>query len=636
MKKNIIYTLFILFFCSQTPLLAQIENLNPLAQSTEWKEDTTLVYKNDSLVRNKEIHIWHYNSFFTSRSKTQVDTMHLRFFDYEPNGNLSSYSSNLGQFASPTFSLRATPADNSVPFWLPTLDNLFYTAESMPVYNVTVPFTLLSYSHGMQKEQQLRFTHTQNVNKDLNVGVYLQYYKTEGEAKFRQQARGSTIAPWVAYNGNRFSTYFRFNYNNLERHENGGAIENEISNEKGLTPKIENAQSNIGYNSLLFVQKWNLLPQAILDSSSLEMPHYPLAIGVRFDYKKSDFLYSDMNVKSQNYLNLFHDLLRMLDTALFKIITPMAFVEGEIRGENQSLQLLVGGGNEYQHNYYRDYDLQFPETNQNYYFAKGIARYASKWFDINHEQRYCGNGDYTNSNSISMKIPLWSDYNLNLQANYDYSFTEPHAFYSRYAANTAQWNNDLASESRHYVGGELFSEFGNITLRADYYAIENYIHITADGTVAQNNGAAHATILEAKKTTNLRWLSMQNGVIYQKSTVAGAETPTWATYNSLAVRFKVYRKLIDCLVGGEALYYPKYFAPQFIPSLGVFAPQNEEKMGDFPLVNAFVSIKYKPLRILLKYNGIYSQLAEKRNFQALHYPQQNGIFVFAASWLFYN
>ncbi|MDR1761320.1 MAG: putative porin [Bacteroidales bacterium] len=642
MKKNILPFLFL--FCILHSAFAQMPTMiNPMAQSNEWQEDTTLVYKDDTLVRKKEIKVWQYNSFFTAREESSVDTMHLRFFEYEPSALLSSYSTDLGQFASPAFSLRAMPVKNTVPFWLLALSGLFYDSESMPVYNVTVPYSLLTYSGGMHKEQQVRFTHTQNVNKDLNIGIYLQYYKSVGVESQRQQVHGSNIAPWVAYNGNRFSTYFRFNFNNLERQENGGIQrDNLLAKDSVLSFRMSNAQSTIGYNSMLFVQKWNLMPKPILDSSSLEMPHYPLALGVKLDYKKSNFWYSDLNVKLENYRNLFYDSLKMLDTALFKMITPIVFVEGEIRRSNQILQVLVGAGNEYQYNYYRDYDLKFPKVHDNHYFVTGTARYTQKLFSIYHEQKYCDNGDYSTGNKFTMAVPMWKNYNLNLRAQYDYSYETPHTFYERYASNTVEWNKNRASESRHHAGGELFSEFGNITLRADYYRVENYIHFTAEGSVAQTFDAAQATILEAKKTTNLRWLSLQNGIIYQKSTIAGTSTPTWATYNSAAVRFKFYRKLIDCLLGAEALYYPKYFAPQFIPALSVYAPQNEKELGDFPIVNAFLTIKYKPIRFMLKYNGVYSQLKslyteqEERNFLALHYPQQSAYLVFSASWLFYN
>lgn len=618
--------------------------INPMAQPNQWQEDTTLVYKNDTVKRTKEIKRYYYNSFFTAREESPVDTMHLRFFEYEPNARLSSYSTNLGQFASPAFSLRAQPTENTIPFWLPAVKDLLYDSEDMPVYNTTVPYTMLTYSGGMHKEQQVRVTHTQNVNKDLNIGLYLQYYKVVGEIpSHRQQSRGSNIAPWIAYNGNRFSTYFRFNFNNLERQENGGLTNDDLlrqadsaKNNNILSFRMTNAQSTIGYNSMLFVQKWNLMPQPIFDSTSLEMPHYPLAIGVRMDYKKSNFWYTDLSVKPENYPNLFHDSLKMLDTALFKMITPIAFMEGEIRSNKQTLQALVGVGNEYRYNYYRDYDLQFPEVHDNHPFVIGTARYVRKSFSFDHEQQYCFNGDYNTTNRIQTSVPLWKEHNLNVQAEYKYSREKPHA-YERYASNTVEWNKSLAPEKRHHIGGELFSEFGNITLRADYYEVENYVHFTAEGTVAQTFDAARAIVLEAKKTTDLRWLSMQNGIIYQKSDISGTQIPAWATYNSVAVRFKFYRKLIDCLVGAEALYYPKYYAPQFIPSLGVYAPQTEKELGDFPIVNAFLTAKYKPIRFMLKYNGLWTipQLGG-RNFLALHYPQQSGILVFSASWLFYN
>ncbi|MDR2963502.1 MAG: putative porin [Bacteroidales bacterium] len=635
MKKNILHILIALFAfhyaAAQVPAM-----VNPM-QNTGFHEDTTLVYKTDTVKRKKEIRRYYYNSFFTARRMSAIDTMHLRFFEYEPNAQLSSYSTNLGQFASPAFNLRAVPINNSIPFWLPAVQSLFYDSEDMPVYNTTVPFTVLTYSGGMHKEQQVKALHTQNVNKDLNVGLYLQYYKVVGEESQRHQSSGSNIAPWIAYNGNRFSTYFRFNFNNINRQESGGVVQDSLINTIALTPRMTNAQSTISYNTMLFVQKWNLLPQPIIDSTSIEMPHYPLAVGVSLNYKKSNFLYSDMNVKAANYANLFHDSLRMLDTAMFRIITPTAFVEGELRHHKQSLHALLAFGYEYQYNYYRDYDLQFPQVNSNHYLNILSLRYTNKLFFIDHTQQYDYNGDYSTDNLFHALMPLTKNYTLKFKASYNYLFQVPHQFYSQYAANTARWTNDLKSERSHHAGGEISTDFGNISLKADYYNLNNYMYITADAVAVQAPDVAQSTILEAKKNTDLRWLSLQNGIIYQQSTIRGTQNPTWATYNSVALRFRFYRKLIDCLLGAEALYYPTYSAPQFIPSLGVYAPQSERELGDFPIVNAFLTVKYKPIRVMIKYNnaGVHPNVLE-RHFLALHYPQPSGYVVFSASWMFYN
>ena len=137
------------------------------------------------------------------------------------------------------------------------------------------------------------------------------------------------------------------------------------------------------------------------------------------------------------------------------------------------------------------------------------------------------------------------------------------------------------------------------------------------------------------KTTRFWHILMRNGLIFQKMTVGTQEYPKWATYNSLAFHGAFLRKLIQVQLGADMLYYPAYNTPTYDAALGTFLPQTEFQYGDFPIMNVFASLKYKPIRLYVKYTDFYS-LLKGRNYPIAGYPQTKGSISFGLSWMFYN
>ncbi|MEG2479384.1 MAG: putative porin, partial [Mucinivorans sp.] len=68
-----------------------------------------------------------------------------------------------------------------------------------------------------------------------------------------------------------------------------------------------------------------------------------------------------------------------------------------------------------------------------------------------------------------------------------------------------------------------------------------------------------------------------------------------------------------------------------------FFNQREKQLGNYPYLDAFVSAKWKRLRILLKLQHFNANLlGNQEYFQVLHYPQNRMMFKIGISWSFYN
>ena len=587
-----------------------------------------------------QVHAWQFDDSYTYKEKVEIDTSISHFQDYSPNARISDYALDLGSFGSPAFSLKFSPLQ-STPFYIQGFDKVIITPEKMLDYTAPRPYTELYYSVSKNQEQQVNFIHTQNYNKDLNLGIKLNFYQSSGEYQ-PQAITGKHVAPWLSYSGRRFSTYFKYTYNSVLFDVNGGILADSLINEKRFITALPKAKSHITSQNALFIQKWNLsnVP-AIIDSTSLELPQYPLAFGIRSDFNSTQHFYTDESVSLTWYQNTLWDTLQTHETTKYKSIKEYLFLESNIASNSIKSHIIIGTGYHYESNMYRDYNYTYP----NYY---GNSMYmANKFlFELvklkilvkhNHTIYYYGNlkNDVLVNTEISKKFTLPKDKELRIYASHSFEYSSPHSMYTDFMSNHYMWNEHFKSEKTQTISGGFISTFGNISANATVYQSQNYLYFDAFGQISQAEKLGTAVVCDVKKETKLWKFELQNGAVFQSSDYKGIEYPNWASYNSIAFHSIFYKKLVNFKLGVEGLYYPKYYVPQYNTSLGTYTMQHTSKIGDYPNMNAFLSIKYKPIRVLLKYNGLYTQFQEK-NFTALHYPQPSSYVTFAVSWLFYN
>ena len=91
-------------------------------------------------------------------------------------------------------------------------------------------------------------------------------------------------------------------------------------------------------------------------------------------------------------------------------------------------------------------------------------------------------------------------------------------------------------------------------------------------------------------------------------------------------------------LGGDMRYFTSYYAPDYSPAVGQFAVQDKTfgrvKVGNYPLINAYVNMHLKHCRIYL---GMYHVNAgDGHYFWAPHYPINPRAFRFGVSWNFFN
>ena len=592
----------------------------------------------DSVEQNKDIIKWEYNLTSTERTRVKIDTTMDFFYLYEPNGSIADYKVHAAEYASPAFSLLFTPKNSDAYFLTPYESSLVSTYD-IADYTAQRPFSELFFSQGLNSEQSARFLHTQNANKYCNVGLNLNFYKTMGEWD-NQSIKGQHVTPWIAYYGPRFSTTFKYAFNNIKRGENGGiAADSLLHYEKLLRMKHPRANSFLRYQDIAFTQKWNLGRKPKEDSASLDLLRYKNALGYRLNYNSIRRGYTDNLLDAEFYTNILYDSTQTADTVVCKSLTNAAFIEFQRKLGNIVAVANFAVGAEFISANCYDYAYKIPESlSKSEYYEGQFSFSLPRNISIEHSHLYYFEGDDSNSfelNTSLSKLFEIKEKEISISLSEEYSQSYLGDVYYVLESNHNAWRNDFSAEKLLDVNANITSEWGGFEADVHYYTMKDYISFDTKGVLQQSNKSGNALTAKVQKTTRFWHFLMKNGLIYQDISVGDQEYPTWATYNSLAVQGAFFHKLIHFGLGAEVLYYPAYNVPTFDAALGDFLPQTTYKYGNFPIVNAFATLKYKPIKLYVKYNSLYALLKEQ-NYPIAGYPQTNGTISFGISWLFYN
>ena len=90
-------------------------------------------------------------------------------------------------------------------------------------------------------------------------------------------------------------------------------------------------------------------------------------------------------------------------------------------------------------------------------------------------------------------------------------------------------------------------------------------------------------------------------------------------------------------IGVDGRFNTKYYAPSYNPALAAFYNQRDWELGNYPYLDAFITAKWKRMRIFLKYqHANFGLFGNSEYFTVAGYPQNPGMFKMGLSWSFYD
>ena len=259
--------------------------------------------------------------------------------------------------------------------------------------------------------------------------------------------------------------------------------------------------------------------------------------------------------------------------------------------------------------------------------------------------------------SVELTFKLFGD-TLTLTANGFFYRLNPTFYYRHYHSRHAWWDNTNMSKILHSkIQGILNYQKTRTTLRVAVDEIKNYTYFASPHTITsgkrvnhaitvnQNSGAIHLLTASLSQDFTFGPLNWESVITYQNSSNKTVlPVPTLNLYSNVYLRFKIAH-VLRCDFGADVRYFTKYYAPDYVPSLGQYAVQTNTnttgsdsrvEIGNYPVVNVYANFHLKHTRFFIMMSHLNAGTGKKNYFYTPHYPLNQSILRFGLSWNFFN
>jgi hypothetical protein len=215
----------------------------------------------------------------------------------------------------------------------------------------------------------------------------------------------------------------------------------------------------------------------------------------------------------------------------------------------------------------------------------------------------------------------------------------PDYYLTHYRSNHYRWDNDFQRPLRLQVSGEIAypTQWVKPKLNVSFENITNHIYFSTDGTPKQVDSNIQVLAADLQLNITTPWVNLDNHVVYQHSSSDKLPLPAITLYHNLYYH-GCWFKALDTQIGVDMRFFTKYYAPILNPALGQFCVQDQEQVGNYPVMNVYANFYVKSLRLKLfaQYQHFNASFMNKQYFEMPGYPMAPDMFRAGLAWHFYK
>lgn len=275
-------------------------------------------------------------------------------------------------------------------------------------------------------------------------------------------------------------------------------------------------------------------------------------------------------------------------------------------------------------------------------------------YNVRGELRTSGTewGEFDVVGTVGLNLPLWRD-TLAVHLDGYMRNEQPSFYYRHYHGRNAWWDNSPDKVFRTRVGGTL--TYRRTRLSVHFETLQNYIYFAerqtpftnAAGTalplysVGVEQTGKNLQVVTATLGQDFRFgiLNWENELTYQLSSDQDIlPLPALSAYSNLYLLFRI-AKVLRTELGADVRFFTEYNAPSYSPVIGRFCvqdPSARTKLGNYPVVNAYVNFHLKNTRFYIMASHANYSTGSGRPFLVPHYPLNRMVLRLGLSWNFFN
>ncbi|TDG35253.1 hypothetical protein EZJ43_14230 [Pedobacter changchengzhani] len=546
------------------------------------------------------------------------------------------------------------------------LDPYSLYPEDILFYRARAPFTNLYFVSAGKTEQVFKAIHTQNINKNLNLGVNFNRADSRGQY-INQRGDNLNVAvfSWYQSSSKRYNLWASAIFNNLRAYENGSVLNDSIFSPN--TQQIDRQSERIRLNTAKNVYRKNLffLKQTYyvgrIDSTSGAnsnvLPTNKVTHTFEYDSDTYDFSKNEPDVYGVLPKALLKNDLR-IDSIFTNDSTSVKHLKNEfmysffLRAKNSTViknELKVDVG--IRHDYYNYENLGIRSDGSKYENRSitfqnltllGAAGYRlSSKVDLNvdiqqiFQGRNAGDFLYEAKSNIALSKTFGR-----IQLGAYLQNKSPDELFNHYNGNHYRWDNNfkntkIANLSFNYINDKL-----NLNAGAKYVLTSNFLYFDKNGinSIMPMQETADISLLKIDIWKKWRFgkFVMENYVAYQKNDNKQIlRTPEVYTYNSIYFD-QVFFKVLKTNIGFDVRYNTSYLAYSYSPGIAQFYVGDAVTFKSEPVIDVFIKANLKRANLFLKYDYINQGLSANGYYTVNRYPMPDKFLKFGVSWNFYD
>lgn len=551
-----------------------------------------------------------------------------------------------------------------------------YTAriDNVPFYNAKRPLTNMTYLESGQKryrEEHFELTHSQNINPSTSANVSYKARSTMGRYDW-QRTKNHVLSVGMAHTGKRYSIHAAYMHNNITTRENGGVVgewaiaDTTFEMPSGVPMRLASAEAENHYrNHAFFVKQAIAIPlQRVTEYDFSLADLSAIYFGHQFEYNTWSKVYTDkrasytnergeyvdgkwLPVTDEYYDDWFINPTTTRDSISERLISNKLFVQAQPWDRNGVVGTIDGGIGFDIHTYsylrLQDYVsgkiTKDKRTSWYVYGSTGgkIKRYVDWGANVKYYPSGYRGGDLSIGADVTLRAFI-REHPLILSGKFRQELRSPGYWHENLFSNHYAWFNsfDKESETRFEVNFSV-PDFA-LEVGAWQGVMGDMIYYGPDSRVAQHSGTVSLTSLYARKDFRFAGVHLDHRALVQfTSNESVLPVPMLSAFLSYYYEFWVVRDVLRVQIGLDGRFNTAYYAPSYNPALSAFFNQRDVKVGNYPYIDAFVSAKWKRMRILLKVQHLNQGLfGNGEYFQVARYPLNPRMFKLGISWSFYD
>jgi hypothetical protein len=534
----------------------------------------------------------------------------------------------------------------------------FFTPQKLKFYNTRTPFTELFYVIGSKREQLINVTFSYNVRKNWNCTVNFNRVRSDGFYN-RQNTNDNYIAVSSNYKSlnNRYYLLGSIIYNSAKNAENGGLSKDSafFDNPKDIDKKLfdvylSNAKRVTNNRSIFLKQYLNLGKKS--DDSLNYYAVIPKSRLILTSLLEDNSLKYEDDAQAGFYSNMYFDTAKTFDTIhTYKIENELAWKRLDNMNHG-GLADMIGVGFNIKHQYVNVkqkelvnnaefqsvYDVVNAAYNNVIAGAELFNTYSNNSLWWNASVKYGVSGYNQGNHHINVQLKKSMGDSLTfftLQA--EDKLQSPDFIFNRYTSNHFMWKNDFDKTKESSVRCNFSMLKYKFAVHAGYSIYSNVLYFNESAIAAQSKASVPVLSLAVKKDFVFHNWHLNNKITYQHvSDSAVIRLPEYVFEHSLYYENDVFKKAMRLQIGFSVFYNTAFYANTYMPATAQFYIQNQQKYGNYPVIDFFINARIKTARIFFKIDHFNNGMSGSNYMFIPGYPINGRAFKLGVSWRFFD